>query len=186
MTDPNAAASVSREPATLLFLIKGASMYSQFANGRAGNDLSAARVQSLMQGASDAALLPHKLRMLDIEAAHRLALHHSYFNPDQPRMPAGHPDGGQWTRDATGRSDQEIASDAVPESTWTRARVMRRRAQVVRVREIAETFEAPRQSQGRLRASQWPGPERMTQSRAFGSSTRNGALSQASMKVWKG
>jgi hypothetical protein len=57
--------------------------------------------------------------MLDIEAAHRLALHHLHFNPDQPRVPAGHPDGGQWTREATGGSGQEIASDVVPESTWT-------------------------------------------------------------------
>src|SRR5262249_41671260 len=38
------------------------------------------------------------LRLLNIEANHRLALYRSHFNPDQPRVPAGHPDGGQWTR----------------------------------------------------------------------------------------
>jgi hypothetical protein len=45
-----------------------------------------------------AAALPHKLRLLNIEASHRLAQHQSHYNPDQPRVPAGHSDGGQWTK----------------------------------------------------------------------------------------
>jgi hypothetical protein len=46
--------------------------------------------------------------MLDIEAAHRLALYHSHFNPDQPRVPAGHPDGGQWTRDGSSEAPSPV------------------------------------------------------------------------------
>jgi hypothetical protein len=45
-----------------------------------------------------AAALSHKLRLLNIEASHRLAQYQSHYNPNQPRVPAGHPDGGQWTR----------------------------------------------------------------------------------------
>ena len=52
----------------------------------------------LLLGPGHPAALAHKLRLLNIEANHRLALYRSHFNPDQPRVPAGHPDGGQWTR----------------------------------------------------------------------------------------
>src|SRR5262245_46237532 len=81
--------------------MKGGFMLSPFANDRGPDDPSGAHVQRVLQGASDAALFGHRLRMLDIEAAHRLALHHSHFNPNQPRVPAGHPDGGQWTGDGS-------------------------------------------------------------------------------------
>src|SRR5438093_876279 len=77
---------------------KGAFMRLPFAS-HAETDGSSGRLQRQLQGASDAAMLGHKLRMLNIEAAHRLAWHRSHFNPDQLRVPAGHPDGGQWTRD---------------------------------------------------------------------------------------
>jgi hypothetical protein len=63
---------------------------------------SSARMQRLMHGAMGAAMLSHKLAMLDIEAKHRLAWYHSHYNPNQPRVPAGHPDGGQWTKEGGG------------------------------------------------------------------------------------
>ena len=68
------------------------------ANPSTSNDsdeLSHSHLERLLRGAHDAALLSHRLALLDIEAKHRLARYHSYFHPDQPRVPAGHPDGGQ-------------------------------------------------------------------------------------------
>jgi hypothetical protein len=38
------------------------------------------------------------LAQLRSDALRRLALRQSHFNPNQPRVPAGNPDGGQWTR----------------------------------------------------------------------------------------
>ena len=37
------------------------------------------------------------------------------YNPNQPRVPAGNPDGGQWTKigDASGRTDERVISDAL-------------------------------------------------------------------------
>jgi hypothetical protein len=47
------------------------------------------------------------------------------FNPDQPRVPAGNPDGGQWTSDGGGNggiNDPRVVSDALPDRpaahTW--------------------------------------------------------------------
>src|SRR5258708_32622091 len=68
--------------------------------GRAGNssdEIAQAGTQSLLRDSMNAAAFSHKLALLDIEAQHRLALHRSYVNRDQPRVPAGHSDGGQWT-----------------------------------------------------------------------------------------
>jgi hypothetical protein len=45
----------------------------------------------------------------------------AHFNPDQPRVPAGHPDGVQWTRSGAGASDPNVASDAAPENDWKTA-----------------------------------------------------------------
>lgn len=61
------------------------------------DEQSRARLGGMLRSAMSAAVLPHKLRLLNIEASHRLAGHQSHYNPDQPRVPAGHPDGGQWT-----------------------------------------------------------------------------------------
>lgn len=48
----------------------------------------------------------------------RLELRKAGFNPDEPRVPAGNADGGQWTNDG-GRSadDSRVLSDA-PDSGW--------------------------------------------------------------------
>jgi hypothetical protein len=42
------------------------------------------------------------------------------FNPDEPRVPAGNPEGGQWTTGGgNGASnDPRILSDAAPDNTW--------------------------------------------------------------------
>jgi hypothetical protein len=42
------------------------------------------------------------------------------FNPNEPRVPVGNPDGGQWTTGGRRRSSSEsnVASDATSENTW--------------------------------------------------------------------
>jgi hypothetical protein len=67
---------------------------------------SQAQTERLLLGANRAAALGHKLALIDIEGRHRVAQHRSHFNPDQPRVPAGNPDGGQWT--ATGHTTTGI------------------------------------------------------------------------------
>jgi hypothetical protein len=82
--------------------------------------LEQARVERLLRGARDAALFSHKLALLGIEAKHRLALYHSHFNPNQPRVPAGHPDGGQWTSEGGGKpgNEKRVMSDVAPDNDW--------------------------------------------------------------------
>jgi hypothetical protein len=61
------------------------------------------------------------------------ALRLKVFNPNQPRVPAGNPDGGQWTdagggtgfgsgrtrlADAGGGNDPQVMSDATPDNYW--------------------------------------------------------------------
>jgi hypothetical protein len=75
------------------------------------DDESGVRISRLLQGARSAAALSHKLALLDIEAQHRLAWHRSHFNPDQPRVPAGHRDGGQWTSQGGGAGIRLAAGD---------------------------------------------------------------------------
>src|SRR2546430_992387 len=79
---------------------------------------SPTRLDRLLRGANNAAALRHALAMIDIEDAHRLAAHRSHFNPDQPRVPAGHHDGGQWTRAGSGENDPRVISDAPPDEDW--------------------------------------------------------------------
>jgi len=44
------------------------------------------------------------------------------YNPAQPRVPAGHPDGGEWTSgdwgSAADASSHQVLSDATPDNTW--------------------------------------------------------------------
>jgi hypothetical protein len=40
------------------------------------------------------------------------------FNPNQPRVPAGNPDGGQWTSEGGGINDPRAISDATPDNDW--------------------------------------------------------------------
>jgi hypothetical protein len=79
--------------------------------GNLSDEDSGVRIGRLLQGARSAVALSHKLALLDIEAQHRLAWHRSHFNPDQPRVPAGHSDGGQWTREGGGTGLRLAARD---------------------------------------------------------------------------
>jgi hypothetical protein len=76
----------------------------------APDSLSHGRLERLLRGAQDAAMLRHRLALLDIEAQHRLAWHRSHFDPNQPRVPAGHPDGGQWTSGGSGTARMRLAN----------------------------------------------------------------------------
>lgn len=42
------------------------------------------------------------------------------FNPNEPRVPAGNPDGGQWTtgEGSVGHNDPHVISDATPNNAW--------------------------------------------------------------------
>jgi hypothetical protein len=76
------------------------------------NALASGRIERLLQGANEAIALPHRLRLIDLEARHRLAQYRSHYNPNQPRVPAGNPDGGQWT--ATGATQLAAADKPRP------------------------------------------------------------------------
>jgi hypothetical protein len=71
---------------------------------------SRARSERLLADAKSAAALRHKLALMDI-AAQRIAGHRSHFNPNQPRVPAGNPDGGQWTSTGEGTGSRLAAAE---------------------------------------------------------------------------
>src|SRR5262249_27896611 len=75
-------------------------------------------IDHLLRSGASAEALRHRLAMIDIEHAHRLAAYRSHFDPNQPRVPAGHPDGGQWTRSGANDDDARIASDVAPQNSW--------------------------------------------------------------------
>jgi hypothetical protein len=80
-----------------------------------GSDAAArARIERLLAGANDAAALRHRLALIDAEAQHRLAQHRSHYNPDQPRVPKGNPDGGQWTDTGSSRIGIRVAAGDAP------------------------------------------------------------------------
>jgi hypothetical protein len=78
-------------------------------NGGASAAISRPRGERLLLDAQSARWLVHRLALIDADAQHRLAQHRSYFNPNQPRVPAGNPDGGQWTRTGAGRFGPQLA-----------------------------------------------------------------------------
>ena len=47
----------------------------------------------------------------------RSELRKAGFDPNEPRVPANHPDGGQWTSDDAAAGDSEVISDA-PDTGW--------------------------------------------------------------------
>jgi hypothetical protein len=71
-------------------------VYQPGLEGDASDAISRARSERLSLDAKNAATLRHKLALMDITVQH-IAGHRSHLNPDQPRVPAGNPDGGQWT-----------------------------------------------------------------------------------------
>jgi len=79
------------------------------------NDLtdesSRARTARLLQDAQNAVAFAHGVALHGIRANQLIALHRSHYNPSQPRVPAGHPDGGQWTSGGAGAGIQIAAGD---------------------------------------------------------------------------
>jgi hypothetical protein len=75
------------------------------------DEMSRARTARLLQDAQNAAALPHRLALLDIETKHLIAAHQSHYNPNQPRVPGGHPDGGQWTSGGAGAGTRIAAGE---------------------------------------------------------------------------
>jgi hypothetical protein len=71
---------------------------------------SRARTERLLADAKAAATLRHKLALMNVAAQH-IAGHRSHFNPNQPRVPAGNPDGGQWTSTGGGTGSRLAAAD---------------------------------------------------------------------------
>jgi hypothetical protein len=84
--------------------------------GQAGIAASIVRPQGerLLLDAQSARGLVHRLALIDAEAQHRLAQHRSHFNPDQPRVPTGNPDGGQWTSTGATRIGPQLAGGGKP------------------------------------------------------------------------
>jgi hypothetical protein len=61
-------------------------------SGRADNSSNAEAIES------ELADLRNQLALIQLEQLRRKALHPHNYNPDQPRVPAGSPEGVQWTR----------------------------------------------------------------------------------------
>src|SRR5882757_3551812 len=81
------------------------------------DEISHSHAERLLRDAQNSALLGHRFTMMNIEARHRLAQYRSHFDLNQPRVPAGHPDGGQWTN-VGGDSESPTLSDATLDNDW--------------------------------------------------------------------
>jgi hypothetical protein len=90
---------------------------------RALDDFStAAHRLRMVKGALDHGASPRAVfEALRLDAGYVGTLEKLY-NPLQPRVRAGHPDGGQWTAEdssgATNAPSQQVLSDATPDNTW--------------------------------------------------------------------
>jgi hypothetical protein len=89
---------------------------------------SAAHRLCMAKGALDHGASPRAVfEALRLDARYIDALEKRY-NPEQPRVPAGHPDGGQWTSgdgssagtasSHQAASEQQVLSDATPDNPW--------------------------------------------------------------------
>jgi hypothetical protein len=83
-------------------------------DGDASDAISRAHSERLLLGAQGARGLVHRLALIDAEAQHRLGQHRSHFNPNQPRVPAGNPDGGQWTSTGATKTGTRLAGAGKP------------------------------------------------------------------------
>jgi hypothetical protein len=72
-------------------------------------EISEARLKRLLSDAE--AALRHALAFRHNEALRRIAQRRSHFDPNQPRVPAGNPDGGQWTSSGRDAGTQFVAAD---------------------------------------------------------------------------
>jgi HNH endonuclease len=88
----------------------------------------AAHRPCMAKGALDHGASPRAVfEALRLDARYIDALEKRY-NPEQPRVPAGHPDGGQWTSgdwssagtasSHQAASEQQVLSDATPDNPW--------------------------------------------------------------------
>ena len=75
------------------------------------DEISHARIQRLLSGSH--AALRHALAFRHTAALRRIASERPHYNPNQPRVPAGNPDGGQWTSEGRG-SVGTVAARARP------------------------------------------------------------------------
>jgi hypothetical protein len=105
----------------------------------ASDAASPARTERLLLDAKSAATLRHKLALMDI-TAQRIAGHRSHFNPDQPRVPASNPDGGQWTSVGGAIGSRLAAAD--------KPRLGRHSAIAIAVEIAKRVIEAYRSKQG--------------------------------------
>jgi hypothetical protein len=72
----------------------------------------AREIQSQLEGLTIAELMRGTTK-------HRWAENHDGYDHNQPRVPAGHPDGGQWTKTGTSsRRIGDIALDETPDEDW--------------------------------------------------------------------
>jgi hypothetical protein len=75
----------------------------------------------MAKGALDYGASPHAVfEALHLDAQYIETLEKLY-DPAQPRVPAGHPDGGEWTSGDWGgaaNASSEVLSDATPDSAW--------------------------------------------------------------------
>ena len=114
-------------------------VYRPGSEGDAPDAVSRARTERLLLDAKSAATPRHKLTLMDITAQH-IAGHRSHYNPDQPRVPAGNPDGGQWTSAGGGTGSRLAAAD--------KPRLGPRSAIAIAVEIAKQVIEAYRSKQG--------------------------------------
>ncbi|MGC2781540.1 MAG: RNase A-like domain-containing protein [Bradyrhizobium sp.] len=94
-----------------------------------GQDRAAARSDYGASAVTEAAMVRelkafqrelHQLRWLlaDLKLHLMLRRLQRKYRPDQPRVPAGNTDGGQWTSEGGGQNDSRVISDATPDIAW--------------------------------------------------------------------
>jgi hypothetical protein len=99
------------------FFVPQSANESSRGQGPQGDDsavMSPSRGGHLLLDAQGARGLVHRLALIDAEAQHHLAQHRSHYNPNQPRVPAGNPDGGQWTSTGASRIGTRLAGADKP------------------------------------------------------------------------
>jgi hypothetical protein len=76
------------------------------------DDVSQERMKRLLSDSE--AALRHALAFRHMDSLRRLALHRPHYNPNQPRVPAGKPDGGQWTNSGADAGRAAAADGHIP------------------------------------------------------------------------
>jgi hypothetical protein len=92
----------------------------------------------------------------DLKVELMLARLRRKYSPDQPRVPAGHRDGGQWARGGgAGRNDPRVVSDATPDPVRPGAQYAQGRGRgTIPVRIDGRTVEAEPGQAARLEATE--------------------------------